>query len=570
MHKATYHLILCAPFAGSDLLNAILERELLSLFRTKRTFAVQAGVAVGCLILIALRWPDSGQADLAGATSREVFILFGYALLAFVVLLVPSFPAASIVQERQQRTLVLLLHSPLTAGSIYFGKLIATLGFVIVLIVLTFPAAAACHAMGGISLSYQLVPLYGVLMLLAVQLGALGLWVSSRARTPESATRMAYGCVLVLVLFTLMPDYFLQGGESTAAQFATQLRMVSPLPAVMHLVGHGDVGQRGAGTPENPVTFFVVLSLVSIAMLATATIRRIGFRMLDAPKSQGTVTDQRTGGQQLLRRLAYLVDPQRRKSEIGPFTNPVMIKEFRTRQFGRLHWLLRLVSGCALASLLLTWATTLSSTSWGVRTIGAIIVVMQMALIVLLTPGLAAGLISGELESGGWKLLRMTPLSPGVILRGKLLSVSWTMVLILCATLPGYIVMVWIDPRVSDQVQKVVTCLVVSAAFSILLSATVSSFIPRTSMATLVSYLVLLLIYAGTILVWLGRDAPFGNSTVEAVLSLNPLAAAFSVIKTPGFATYNLFSANLWIMAGMTTGLVCILLIRIQILLRPD
>ncbi len=560
---------LCAQIAGINSLNAILERELLSLFRTKRTFAVQAGVVVGCLVLIALRWPDGAQADLAGTRSREVFILFGYALLAFIVLLVPSFPAASIVQERQQRTLVLLLHSPLTARSIYFGKLIATLGFVMVLIVLTFPAAAACHAMGGISLSNQLLPLYGILMLLAVQLGAVGLWVSSRARTPESATRLTYGCVLVLVLLTMMPDFFLQGGGSTAAKSAAQLRLVSPLPAIMHLVGHGDFGQRGVDTLQNPVRSYALLSLISIAVLAFDTTRRLGFRMFDAARSQGVVTDHRTDRQRLIRRLAFLVDPQRRKSEIGPLTNPVMIKEFRTRQFGRLHWLLRLVSGCALVSLLLTWATTLSSTDWGVRTIGAMIVVMQIGLIVMLTPGLAAGLISGERESGGWKLLRMTPLSPGVILRGKLLSVCWTMMLILCATLPGYVVMVWIEPRVSGQVQKVVICLVLSAAFSIVLSATVSSFFRRTSVATAVSYVLLLLIYAGTMLVWLGRDAPFGHSTVETVLSLNPLAAALSVIKTPGFVSYNLVSANRWIMATLTTGLACVLLIRIRLLLRP-
>ena len=45
------------------------------------------------------------------------------------------------------------------------------------------------------------------------------------------------------------------------------------------------------------------------------------------------------------------------------------------------------------------------------ETIGAIIVTLQVALILLFTPTLAAGLISGEIESGGWDLLRTTPLS---------------------------------------------------------------------------------------------------------------------------------------------------------------
>jgi len=551
-------------------LNPILERELLSLFRTRRALAIQMSVAVVCTLLIGLRWPDGAQVDLAGTRSREVFVLFGYALLASVVLLVPSFPAASIVRERQQRTLVLLLHSPLSAVKIYFGKLVATLGLVLVLMTLSIPAASACHAMGGISLTQQLLPLYGILTILALQLGAVGLWVSSRSRTPDAALRVAYGCVLVVVVFSMMPHFFLQGSGGVLAGGASYLRFVSPVPAVMELLGHRDVGQRGVGQTVSAVWHYAGFAILTIAVLAVATIRRLSFRMLDQSRSQGVITDQRSGFQRFFRRMAFIVDPQRRKSEIGPFANPVMVKEFRSRQFGRLHWLLRLVAGCALISLALTWVTTLGSTDWGVETIGAIIVVMQMALVVLLTPGLAAGLISSELESGGWKLLRMTPMSAQMILRGKLLSVCWTMLLILCATLPGYLVMVWINPLVKEQVQQVVICVLLTAASSILISATVSSFFKRSSAATATSYVVLSLICIGTLLFWLGQDAPFGHRTVEIALTINPLAAALSIIKTPGFGSYNLVPTNWWLLSTLCVFLICVLTIRIRILLKPD
>ncbi len=550
--------------------NPILDRELLSLFRTGRVFAVQVGVAVFCTLLIGLRWPDAAQVDLAGTRSREVFVLFGYALLASVVLLVPSFPAASIVRERQQRTLVLLLHSPLTARSIYFGKLVATLGFVLVLIALSIPAASACHAMGGVSLTQQLLPLYGVLLILALQLGAVGLWVSSRSRSPDSALRVTYGCVLALVVFSMMPHFFLQGSVSIPAKVASYLRFVSPLPAIMELLGHRDIGQRGASDSVSAVGHYVGFALLTVAGLAIATIRRLGYRMFDQQRSQGVITDQRSGGQQFFRRLAFIVDPQRRKSEIGPLANPVMVKEFRCRQFGRLHWLLRLIAACAVISLALTWVTTLGSADWGVETIGAIMVVMQMSLIVLLTPGLAAGLISSELESGGWRLMRMTPMSAGRILRGKLLSVCWTMLLILCATLPGYVVMIWINPLVKEQVRQVVVCLVLTAAFSILLSATVSSFFKRSSAATATSYVLLSLICAGTLLIWLGRDAPFGHSTVERVLTINPMAAALSIIETPGFGQYSLVPNNWWLLGTLCLVLLCVLTCRVRLLLQPD
>jgi hypothetical protein len=50
-------------------------------------------------------------------------------------------------------------------------------------------------------------------------------------------------------------------------------------------------------------------------------------------------------------------------------------------------------------------------------------------------------------------------------------------------------------------------------------------------------------------LVWLGRDAPFGHSTVETCLLTNPLAAALAVIETPGFTQYDLVPGNWWFMA---------------------
>ncbi|MEZ6059374.1 MAG: ABC transporter permease [Planctomycetaceae bacterium] len=551
-------------------MNAILDRELLSLLRSRRAFAIQAGVALVCGLLIILRWPAGARADIAGERSREVFTLFGYGLLACMVLLVPVFPAANIVRERQQKTLLLLLHSPLSPVTIYFGKLAATLGFVLILMALSVPAAAACHAMGGVSLFSGLAMLYGVLTVVAIQYAAQGLFISSRARSTDAALRVTYFSVLLVCGGVLVPHQFLQGTESPLASIAAKLRFVSPLPAVMEVLGHADAGSYGLQSGSGAPGFYVISAVISIAVFAAATIRRLSHRIFDQARSQGVITDERSGLQKLVRRLIFLVDPQRRKSEIGPLTNPVMVKEFRCRQFGRLHWLLRLIAGCAMVSLVLTYATTLGSADWGVETIGGIIVVMQVALIVLITPGLAGGLISSEHESGSWKLLRMTPLTAGVILRGKLLSVTGTMILILCGTLPGYLVMMRINPLVTEQVRQVVICLVLTAVFAILLSATVSSFCQRSAPATVTSYILLMLVCLGPMLIWLGRDAPFGHATVNAALTINPLAAALSVIRTPGFSAYQLVPQNWWIMGVSSLVLLAVLMIRIRILLRPD
>ena len=113
---------------------------------------------------------------------------------------------------------------------------------------------------------------------------------------------------------------------------------------------------------------------------------------------------------------------------------------------------------------------------WGPETIGGLMVLLQGALIVLLTPALAAGLISSEVESGGWQLLQMTPLSARKILVGKLASVVWPLLLILVSTLPGYLVMVYIEPAMWLQIRQVLICLTFTAVFSLTLSLAFSSF----------------------------------------------------------------------------------------------
>jgi hypothetical protein len=88
--------------------------------------------------------------------------------------------------------------------------------------------------------------------------------------------------------------------------------------------------------------------------------------------------------------------------------------------------------------------------------------------------------------------------------------------------------------------------------------------------ATATSYGVLLLLFAGTLLVWLARGKPFGPIFVERLLLLNPAATALSEMKTAGFEQYNLAPGSWWI--GGAIALVClaILATRIWKMTRPD
>lgn len=149
------------------------------------------------------------------------------------------------------------------------------------------------------------------------------------------------------------------------------------------------------------------------------------------------------------------------------------------------------------------------------------------------------------------------------------MSVLLTLLLLLVSTLPGYVVMVYINPDMWIQVRHILICLLWTALFSLAVSATMSSFFTRSATATTVSYLLLMIVYAGTLLVWLGRDAPFGHRVVENVLVLNPMAAALSIIQSPGFSQYQLVPANWWWMGTITASLFLILLLQTRRLMQP-
>lgn len=544
-------------------------REVQSLIRRPWAFALLLAPLVLFSLLIVLRWPANNQVDLAGERSAHVFRLFALAVTGAVLLLAPAYPATSIVSERRKGTLALLLETPLTGRAIFFGKLAASLAYTLTPVWMSLPAAAACYALGSIEFIDQLVTLYVILALLALTVSTLAMAISCRSASAVGAIRWTYAAVLLLALGVLMPSWLAlrSGGDIWVLRW---LRSLSPLPAVMEVVGQGDwlAGgqQQVRGEPER----FAATSLLVSTALGAFSISQIKQGMLDRSRASGKVTEDRTRGEQIRRRIFFLIDPHRRSRPIADWINPVFAKEFRSRRFGRGPWVVRSVAICALVSLGATLAAAVGAVSWRTETIGGIMVQLQAALILIVAPSLASGLISDELEGGGWALLRMTPLSVGQIMRGKILSVSWTALLLLLATLPGYAVIMLIKPVLTKQVLTVLATLLLTTVFVISLSMTLSSFFRHSSRSTIATYGVLLCLLGGTLAVWAARDAPFGPSVVETVLIANPIAAALAAIEAPGFETYYLIPAT-WYFVG-AAAVVCLTVLswRLQVLAQPD
>jgi ABC-type transport system involved in multi-copper enzyme maturation permease subunit len=435
---------------------------------------------------------------------------------------------------------------------------------------MTLPSSAACYALGGASAEGGIGLLYLVLAATVMQLSTLALFVSERSQSTDTALRTSYALVLVVCVLPLGPYWLIEGDTGPPIEIANWVRCLSPFPAVLEVLGQPGVGTHGMEDRGGNVLRYVLLASVTSLTCAILTIRHLTRLPLDKARPAGVMTQDLARGEKTFRRLLFLVDPRRRSGQMSLWINPIITKEFRTRRFGRSHWTLRLIALSAILSLVLTYIAAAGSLGWGPALIGAVLVLFQMALLLLFAPSLAAGLFSSEREGGGWLLLRTTPLSSGRILRGKLFSVVWPLILLLGATLPGYIVMMSVDPEMAPQARRVVICLVSMAVFSVLVSAACSSLVKTTAAAMAISNIVLITICVGPLLVWLGRDAPFGHQTVEAALAISPIAAALRASESPGFTEYQLLPANWWLLGGASLGLLVLLVVRVRQLYRPE
>ncbi len=79
-----------------------------------------------------------------------VFLVTAYGQLALLLLLAPIFSAGSVTIEKEQRTLSALLTTLLTSTDIWWGKFVASLLFLVLLLVSAVPVLGLSFAFGGV------------------------------------------------------------------------------------------------------------------------------------------------------------------------------------------------------------------------------------------------------------------------------------------------------------------------------------------------------------------------------------------------------------------------------------
>jgi ABC-type transport system involved in multi-copper enzyme maturation permease subunit len=142
----------------------------------------------------------------------------------------------------------------LRSRSILFGKLLASLAFVMLLIIATLPLAGVSFLLGGVE-PWEVARGTAMVIVVAAFLACLSLWCSSVVRRTQGATVLAYGMVLALVLGTWVvygAQAAFSRGESVRNLAVLQF---NPLMAVADVLDDSaDITNGGSGfSPFTPM-----------------------------------------------------------------------------------------------------------------------------------------------------------------------------------------------------------------------------------------------------------------------------------------------------------------------------
>jgi len=151
----------------------------------------------------------------------------------------------------------------------------------------------------------------------------------------------------------------------------------------------------------------------------------------------------------------------------------------------------------------------------------------QYFLISLMTPSFAAGAITGEKERKSFEMLMASPVRPGAIVLGKLAASMVPLLQLMIGALPIVMLCLPLGGVHPSEVGAAYLAMICSIGLFAMLSLWCSSYFVRTSASLVVSYLMILPLAMGSVLLWQAMEQ-LGQARLLVVLTVVPIVC-FSI-----------------------------------------
>ncbi len=368
--------------------NPVLQRELLVNLRTNRAFLLLAMYQILLAVVVLIAWPTAERLDLTSnppVGDQKLVNLFFLGQYVIASLMAPSFAAGTITGEKERLTYEMLLASPMRPGAIIFGKMVASLTHLGMLILASLPIIVLCLPLGGVSL-YEVLAAYLGLIVSVVLFGAIGVFCSSYFSRTSSSLVVSYLLILPLVIMAVMFWLSLAGDGELRFKLAVLVLPAFVLSAVI-----------------------LMCSAAAGQMLYPPDVGSEGKEVIDLEKEAEEAVGLVIQPDQFPDRLFA---PPKKQELMPDGANPVYDKEIHSEIFSQGTLMLRLVIQISmllaipLMGVFLFWQ--LDRAPW----FAVYVVVFNM----LVGPVFLAGSMTSERERQTLDLLLTTTLTPWQIL----------------------------------------------------------------------------------------------------------------------------------------------------------
>ncbi|GAB5441768.1 MAG: hypothetical protein Fues2KO_21170 [Fuerstiella sp.] len=395
----------------------IFVREALTAPRRLSHYLLRSGYVAFLLVLMytirqaTIGFQDTTFSGDVAAYSSLVFGVFTLLQLTLGMFFATLFTAANIAQEKDRRTLILLLMTDMRSRELTYGKLLASLLVVGVLVATSIPVFGALHLMGGVSWAQVF---WAEAVILSTVLAA-GAWGCMVAFWREKTFQTLAISVLGVVLFVAVAEGLvaLLGADSSAGRV---FAWASPYRALLNILN------PLSGTSGGSVSAVesVVLLLTVAAGLSLYTVARLRIWNPSQALKQSAQDEDSTA--------ADSGATTERRHHRSVWNNPVTWKEVITRGYGRKVIVIKLVY-VAMAALI--GYSMLSSGPVGTELVLGMVSPAAAAFLaigvisLLLVNAQAVTSISTERDSNTLDILLATDISAKEFMTGKIVGAMW-------------------------------------------------------------------------------------------------------------------------------------------------
>ncbi len=410
------------------MIGPILGREWLVSPRRMRFYAQRVVFVAALFSLVCTMWLLlAGMQQIRNVGDLSRFGSLAFQLVAPMELVVVMFLAAvatasSVSQEKDRRTLILLLLTRLTSTQIVMGKHLAAMLGIANIVVASLPLLLLISLMGGVSIQqvFSVLAIVLVTALVCASLGTVvGFWREKTFQTlAVTLLAITAWCVLGEVIANGVWPMLAPSWAEAISPFRAVLNVCQPLPS-----NHWQNISGGVTAVYSVFGFGLSAVLCSIAISQLRVWNPSRELRLQAPES-----DDAADATEALGTRSWKVRAPR-----PMWKNPVLWREMRTWAYGRKLLFIRLsyVVLFLLAVGSLYWSVASGAALQRSRLTTELIPVATKILApffvvsLVMLNALAVNSITNERDGQALDLLLVTQISPSSFLLGKLLGVLY-------------------------------------------------------------------------------------------------------------------------------------------------